>query len=302
MNRPRNTLTFFKMHGLGNDFMVMDRITQNFDLTPDLISTWGDRHTGIGFDQLLIIDAPTEAEADFWFRIYNTDGSEAQQCGNGTRAVAMLAKHLRLTKKNQLTWQSAAGTFHTTFTSAEQIETVMTVPVLEPPQVPFDAGHAELFAKGAVHQYQLRSNSDNFLVTPVSMGNPHGVLFVDDLFNTDVTTIGAALTAHPAFPEEANIGFCQVVDRQFIRLRVFERGVGETRACGSGACAAMVAANSLGKVDARVKVSLPGGKLRIKWPSPDAPVTMTGSATLVYRGELNDNSGLFNTGNFHERS
>ncbi len=287
-NKQKKAVTFYKMHGLGNDFMVIDRVTQHLDLPEEVIRAWGDRHTGIGFDQLLIIDPPTQDNADFCYRIYNTDGSEAQQCGNGTRSVTLLARHLQLTKKNTLTWQSAAGIIRTHFHNSEQIETTMTVPVLDPESVPFDASHASPAAgsPAALSQYELQAMDRTFTVTPVSMGNPHGVLFVDDLLNTDVTAIGSQLTAHPAFPERANIGFCQIVDQQFIRLRVFERGVGETLACGSGACAAVVAANSLNMVGPRVKVSLPGGKLRIKWPGPGAPVTMTGNATLVYRGEL----------------
>ncbi len=292
MNRPHNKskkdITFFKMHGLGNDFMVIDRVTQNFELDADTIAAWGDRHTGIGFDQLLVIDPPSNDDADFCYRIFNTDGSGAQQCGNGTRSVALLAKHLQLTKKNNLVWQSEAGYITTHLHSPEQIETTMTVPVLDPARVPFEVsasvGHDA--GEGGLRQFDLEAEGETYRVTPVSMGNPHGVIFVDDVVHADVAVIGAQLTQHPAFPEGANIGFCQVVDRQFIRLRVFERGVGETRACGSGACAAVVAARSHNLVNERVKVSLTGGKLRIKWPHPDAAVTMTGNATLVYRGEL----------------
>ena len=285
-NKNRKPLDFYKMHSLGNDFMVIEAVTQSVHLEPAKIAQWGDRKTGIGFDQLLLIEPPTDTQADFWFRIYNADGSSAQQCGNGTRAVALLARRLQLSKKKNLVWQSNAGIIQTQFTSPQQIETTMTVPVLSPPDIPFHEEHAEPCTTEPGPQFTLRHDDQSYKVTPVSMGNPHAVLFVEDLFATDVEGIGAALTRHAAYPEGANVGFCQVVDRQFIRLRVFERGVGETQACGSGACAAVVAARLHGKVDPRVKVSLPGGKLRISWPDEQSPVTMTGNATLVYRGEL----------------
>ena len=274
------------MHGLGNDFMVIDGVTQSVQLDPEQIARWGDRQTGIGFDQLLVIEAPTQADADFWYRIYNADGSSAQQCGNGTRAVALLAKQLQLTKKNTLTWQSAAGLLTTRYTNPQHIETTMTVPVLEPADIPFDPAHATAVTDTTVTTYVLNAGAEQYTLTPVSMGNPHGVIFVDDLFSTDVDHVGSQLTRHPAFPEGANIGFCQVIDRGFVRLRVFERGVGETQACGSGACAAAVAAQLHDKVDSKVKISLPGGKLRISWPQPTSPVTMSGAAALVFRGEL----------------
>ena len=231
----RRTTTFYKMHSLGNDFMVLDRVTQPLQLDAATIAAWGDRKTGIGFDQLLIIDPPTEANADFYFRIYNADGSSAEQCGNGTRCVALLARHLELTKKAKLTWQSAAGPIQTEFRSPQQIETTMTVPLLAPQQIPFDPSAAgaclgELDAGG---HWSVEAAGQSFDLTPVSMGNPHGVIMFDNIFDVDVDRIGAELTAHAVFPEGGNIGFCQVVDRQFMRLRVFERGVGETRACGS---------------------------------------------------------------------
>lgn len=289
--KARRTIPFHKMHGLGNDFVVLDRISNNIELTPQEIAAWGDRHTGIGFDQLLMIDPPTDPEADFWFRIYNADGTEAQQCGNGTRAVALLVHQLGLAKKATLRWQSPGGSITTTFHSPSQIETTMTVPVLAPAEIPFNPAAATQLEG---HQFGLAATINDeaveFTVVPVSMGNPHAVLFVDDLFATDVAAIGSALTRHPAYPEGVNVGFCQIVDQQFVRLRVFERGVGETQACGSGACAAVVAARLLERVGARVKVSLPGGKLRIAWPGPGQAVTMAGTAAYVFRGEFTFNA------------
>jgi len=286
MNSHRRPLVFYKMHSLGNDFMVIEAVTQNVELDPAQIAEWGDRNTGVGFDQLLVIEPPTIADVDFHFRIFNTDGSSAEQCGNGTRAVALLARQLGLSKKSELRWQSAAGTIRTRFHNPQHIESTMTVPVLAVADIPFDPTHAQAAEHPAAQVFELHADDHAYVVTPVSMGNPHGVIFVDDLLGTDVAAIGARLAIHAAFPQGANIGFCQVVDRQFIRLRVFERGVGETRACGSGACAAVVAARLHDKVDPRCKVSLPGGKLRIAWPELQSPVTMSGAATLVFRGEL----------------
>jgi diaminopimelate epimerase len=288
MTKRAKPLVFYKMHGLGNDFMVVEAVTQSVQLKADDIARWGDRNTGVGFDQLLLIEPPTSADADFWYRVYNADGSRAEQCGNGTRCVALLVQHLHLSKKNTLHWQSEAGLLRTDFASPQQIETTMTVPVLDLAEIPFAAEHAEPIATAIseVNQFSLEADGEHYNVTPVSMGNPHGVMFMDDIFSVDVPTIGAKLTNHPAFPQGANIGFCQVIDRHFLRLRVFERGVGETRACGTGACAAVVAAHRHELVDTRVKVSLPGGKLRITWPEVGSPVTMSGSASLVFRGEV----------------
>lgn len=294
MSGPSRPVTFFKMHSLGNDFLVLDRVTQPVNLSPEQVSAWADRKTGVGFDQLLTIDPPTTADADFDYGIYNADGSKAEQCGNGTRCVTLLAHHLKLTKKSMLYWQSPAGRIRTQFNSATQIETTLTVPQLALVDIPFNesaatAGAELPDAETAEEQHRtwrLDSAAGAFEVTPVSMGNPHGIMFFDNIFDTDIAAIGGALTRHAAFPEGANMGFCQVIDRQFVRLRVFERGVGETRACGSGACAAVVAAHLHGLVNDKVKISLPGGKLRITWPGPGHPVTMSGAATLVYCGEL----------------
>lgn len=288
-SKKRQRLRFHKMHSLGNDFVVVDGITQSLNLNADLIAAWGTRHTGIGFDQLLTIEPPTETDADFWYRVYNADGSTAEQCGNGTRAVTLLARHLQLTRKTTLHWQSPGGRLTTSFNNPQNIETIMTPPVLEAADIPFQSAQAiqaENDPQHAINSYLLSASDKNFCVTPVSMGNPHAVMFVDNIFDTDVEAIGRQLTKHPAYPSGTNVEFCQIVDRQFMRLRVFERGVGETQACGSGACAAAVVARLKNLIDPRVKVSLPGGKLRISWSDHNTPLTMTGSATLVFSGEL----------------
>lgn len=273
---------FYKMHSLGNDFMVLDAVTHECTLSTEMIKRWAQRHEGIGFDQLLMIAPPQQPDADFHYMIYNADGSEAEQCGNGTRCVAWLAQHLGLSNKPKLTWHSKGGVLQTKLLEGRAptvIETTLPVPSLAPGDVPFVASSQ---ANTAV----LQADGSDFEITAVSTGNPHGVIFVDQIATVDVATIGAALSTHEAFPNHANIGFCQVVDRRFMRLRVYERGVGETRACGTGASAAVVAARSHDLVDAQVKVSLPGGKLRIRWSGPDQPITMAGGATLVFAGEL----------------
>ncbi len=283
MTRPRpRRLTFYKMHSLGNDFMVIDGVSNRYDANPAAIAQWADRNRGIGFDQFLVIAPPTDPDADFEYLIYNADGSLAEQCGNGTRCVSMLVNNLRLSKKTQLTWHSAAGFFETE-KAGDQFSTSMTVPVLEPTNVPIDPDVVEQLD---AHRYALTDADQTYTFTPVSMGNPHAVLFVDNIFDIDVDEIGQRLTRHAAFPNHANIGFCQVMDRQFVRLRVYERGTGETQACGTGACAAVVAAQLNDLADQRVKVSLPGGKLRIAWAGKGERVAMTGPATLAYKGEI----------------
>jgi|TARA_B100000315_G_scaffold235164_1_gene249849 diaminopimelate epimerase len=266
------------MHGLGNDFMVIDRVTQDVQIDPERICAWADRKTGIGFDQLLLLDVPTKPEADFWYRIYNADGSEAEQCGNGARCVTTFAHARNLTTKNELHLQTQGGGIITRKLS-DRVQAEMCVPSIEPANIPFSTDEPAL-------SYILDTPGGEREVTPVSIGNPHGVLFVDNVIAAPVEEVGAMLTAHARFPEGANIGFCQVVDSGFLRLRVFERGVGETRACGTGACAAVVASRLHDRVGKHVKVSLPGGKVHITWQGPGSIVTMTGPSTLVYEGSI----------------
>ncbi|MCB1685112.1 MAG: diaminopimelate epimerase, partial [Pseudomonadales bacterium] len=279
-----------KMHGLGNDFMVLDLVTQEAELTPQQILSWADRHTGVGFDQLLLIAPPTDPQADFRYRIFNSDGTEAEQCGNGTRCVARLVKELNLCTRTEVRWQTSTGFLTTRLLEDGQVEVAMGVPSTETSLVPC---HPPAAVARAAHPadspgYVLENSAgERFDVVPVSMGNPHGVLFVPDAAAAPVADIGSALTSHPFFPARANIGFCEIVDPGFIRLRVFERGVGETRACGTGACAAVVAGRLTKGLRERVKVSLPGGKVRIQWQGPGSTVTMTGPATLVFHGRIN---------------
>jgi len=274
---------FYKMQSLGNDFMVLDAISYGDPLPTEKIKQWGLRNEGVGFDQLLVIAPPNRPDADFQYLIYNADGSESEQCGNGTRCVAWLVRHLGLSNKSRLTWHSKGGVIHTRLLEERNpmmIETTLPAPSLDASTVPF-------VANTKTNTAVLEVDNRDFKVTAVSTGNPHGVVFVDNIATVDVATIGAQLSIHSAFPNHANIGFCQVVDRSFVRLRVYERGVGETLACGTGASAAVVAAHSQSLVDTQVKVSLPGGKLRIRWSGPNQPITMSGGATLVFEGEIN---------------
>ena len=275
-------LRFTKMHGLGNDFMVVDLVTQNLNLDLDLVRTWSDRRTGIGFDQLLAVLPPKVPDADFNFRIFNSDGSEAEQCGNGGRCVARFVKDRVLTKKRGLTLDTAGGRMHTRLLRNGAVRAEMRVPSLKATRIPF---RPELAAKEGVG-YRLTLDNESIAFTPVSMGNPHAVIVVEDVETAPVETMGAALQGSDAFPEGVNVGFLQAMDPENARLRVFERGAGETRACGSGACAAMVAGNLHGLLKERVTVSLPGGDVELAWPGKGSPVAMTGPAATVYEGRL----------------
>ncbi len=273
------SLRFSKMHGLGNDFMVVDAITQKFDMSAEQIKALADRRTGIGFDQLLLVAPPEDPDADFYYRIFNADGSPAEQCGNGARCVALFVRKHELASKETLTWQTTNGSISTRCL-ADGVEVDMGPPAFAAQDVPYAA---ELNSRGLI---EVTVDGSTVELQPVSMGNPHGVIFVDSVADAPVERLGAALTSHPIFPQGANIGFCEVVDRTFLRLRVFERGVGETLACGTGACAAAVAAIQHGLLDARCKVSLPGGKVRIEWSGDGTSVLLAGPAMLVYEGTL----------------
>ncbi len=272
-------LRFAKMHSLGNDFMIADLITQGAEPSPGLIRTWSDRHTGVGFDQFLAVLPPKQPDADFHYRIFNADGTEAEQCGNGARCFARFVVNQRLTAKRQLTIETAAGLMHSRLLDNEQVEVAMGVPSIEPAAVPF-------IAEAPALAYPLKLAGDCLEVTPVSTGNPHAVVFVNDVANADVEGVGAALQCHKRFPERANVGFLEVVDEHFGRLRVYERGTGETRACGSGAVAAMVAARLHKRFAEHARIALPGGELRLLWQGPGAIAMLSGPAQLIYTGRI----------------
>ncbi len=272
-------IRFSKMHGLGNDFMVIDGITQVVKLEPEQIREFADRHTGVGFDQLLVVETPTDPKADFRYRIYNADGNEVAQCGNGARCFARFVIANSLSTKHELTLQTSNGHVRTRLLDGDAVEVNMGIPRTEPADVPFDAPSFQ-------PSYDVEVDGRHFTLSTVSLGNPHAVLFVDNVFEAPVAELGALIATSNPFPEGTNVGFCQVVDSGFARLRVYERGVGETRACGSGACAAAVAGQLTGRLGTRSKISLPGGKVRISWPGPGSELMMTGPTALVYEGTI----------------
>ncbi len=272
-------LRFAKMHGLGNDFMVLDLVTQPKAPTAAQIRALADRRTGVGFDQLLAVLPPDDPEADFRYRIFNADGSEAEQCGNGARCFARFVVSERLTTKRELELQTHSGSIRTRLLATGEVAVQLGEPCTAPAAVPFVADEQAV-------SYPVQVGGQMIELSPVSMGNPHAVVFVDSVAQADVAGIGAALQDHERFPERVNVGFLQVADRRFGRLRVYERGVGETRACGSGACAAMVAGRLHGLFDERATLELPGGKLNVAWRGPGASVTLTGSASLVFKGRI----------------
>ena len=276
-------LAFTKMHGLGNDFAVVDLITQRAKLTKARIAELADRHRGIGFDQLLTVEPPERPEADFRYRIFNTDGSEAEQCGNGARCFARFVAARGLTKKQRLVLEVTSGLITATRLDDGWIEVDMGPPNFDPSTFPVRPGAR---AQQAGRVFRIATEQGEAEVTLVSMGNPHGVLFVPSVAEAPVAGLGAALQRHEAFPQSLNVGFCEVVDRQRLRLRVFERAVGETQACGSGACAALAAAHERGLVGDEVAVALPGGELRLSWKGPGHPLMMAGPTAIAYEGQV----------------
>lgn len=272
-------LNFTKMHGLGNDFMVVDAISQPFRLSPETIRELADRHFGIGFDQLLVVEPPGLPDVDFRYRIFNSDGSEVEQCGNGARCFARFVRDQRLTNKKVIRVQTAKGVIELRVGRSGMVTVDMGVPELNPPAIPFAADRRK-------DVYSVEVGGESLELSAVSMGNPHGVLVVDNVDTAPVAELGPRLENHPRFPARANIGFMQVVDPGHIRLRVFERGSGETMACGSGACAAVVVGRLRGLLDSRVDVELTGGRLVIEWQGEGSPVMMEGPATSVFEGQL----------------
>ena len=272
------TLNFTKMHGLGNDFVIIDAINQSVSLTPEQVRQLSDRHFGIGFDQLLLVESPA-TEADFRYRIYNADGGEVEQCGNGARCFMQFVREQELTDKSQLRVETAGGPLQLMQQPDGQITVDMGVPRLEPADIPF-------VAPGRESTYSLDVLDRHLEIAAISMGNPHAVLLVDDIDTAPVASIGQAIENHPRFPERVNVGFMQIVNNDCIRLRVFERGAGETLACGSGACAAVVAGRLREQLAKSVKVILNGGELVVSWAGEGQPVLMTGPATTVYQGRI----------------
>jgi len=273
------TLEFTKMHGLGNDFIVIDAINQSVYLTAAQVQQLSDRHLGIGFDQLLLVEAATGPHADFRYRIYNADGGEVGQCGNGARCFMQFVHEHGLSGKQALQVETLGGPLQLRREADGQITVDMGIPRLEPADIPFLADRREII-------YQIESEGISMEISAVSMGNPHAVIRVDAVAHAPVAELGPALERHARFPQRVNVGFMEIVDADTIRLRVYERGAGETLACGSGACAAVVAGRLQQRLSARVKVLLNGGELVVSWAGEGQPVLMTGPATTVYQGRI----------------
>ena len=272
-------LKFTKMQGLGNDFVVLDGINQHIDLSSAQYRALGDRNFGVGCDQILLVERATQPGVDFRYRIFNNDGSEVEQCGNGARCFARFVHARGLSDKREIRVETARGIIGPKLEDNGEVTVDMGAPFLLPAEVPFVAD-----AQAVV--YPLDVNGKTYAITAVSMGNPHAVQVVDDVDAFPVGAVGAAIEVHPRFPQKVNAGFMQIVDRGHIRLRVFERGAGETLACGTGACAAVVAGILRGLLDDTVRVSTRGGELTIRWQGPGQPVLMTGPAVIVFEGEI----------------
>jgi diaminopimelate epimerase len=290
-------LKFTKMHGVGNDFVVLDGISQRIELTGPELRRLADRHFGVGADQILVVERPRRPEVDFGYRIFNADGGEVEQCGNGARCFVRFVRDKGLTTKREIQVETRSGVITPRLEEDGQVRVDMGPPAFEPARIPFDAtGLAPLrelpasspLAAGsrAIDVWPLDVYGRTAHVVVVSMGNPHAVQLVADLEAAPVATQGPLVESHPRFPQRVNAGYMQVLDRSRIGLRVYERGTGETLACGTGACAAVVAGIRLGLLDSPVTVATRGGELTIRWSGADNPVYMTGPAETVFEGEI----------------
>ncbi len=284
-------LNFTKMHGLGNDFVVIDAISQNVELSVEQVRFIADRRFGVGCDQLLLIEAPEPAHAemvDFKYRIFNADGSEVEQCGNGARCFARFVRQKQLTDKDTIIVETRSGIISLSVTEQEMVTVDMGRPQFVPAQLPFMPAAGDSVTD---NRYTLAVDSavaaiDSVEFSAVSMGNPHITLKVADINTYPVAELGKYLESHAAFPNRVNVGFMQILNRQQIRLRVYERGSGETLACGTGACAAVANGISRGWLDEQVEVILPAGSLHIQWQQGEHTLLMTGPASFVYEGQI----------------
>ena len=270
---------FTKMHGAGNDFVVFDGVSRPIQLTAQKIRRLADRHFGIGCDQVLLVERPTVAGADFRYRIFNADGAEVEQCGNGARCFVRFVRDKRLTAKDEIVVETLAGMIYPRLEADGDVSVNMGVPRFAPADIPFEAAARE-------NVYDLEVAGRIVSLSVLSMGNPHAVQRVPDVDTAPVNTQGPLIERHPRFPRRVNAGYMQIVDRGHIRLRVYERGAGETLACGSGACAAAVAGRQRGLLDDKVAVQLSGGTLRVSWAGEGQPVWMTGPAITVFEGAI----------------
>ena len=272
-------LRFTKMHGLGNDFVMIDAVSQSVALTPEQVRRLADRRFGIGCDQVLIVERPTRAECDFRYRIFNADGAEVEQCGNGARCFVRFVHDRGLSTKNEFVVETLGGDIYPKIDPGGLVTVNMGVPRFEPREVPFEASTRQPV-------YDLDVDGVAVPITVLSMGNPHAVQIVTDVERAPVTTQGPKIEHHPRFPKRVNAGYMQVQDRSHVHVRVWERGAGETLACGTGACATVVAGRLRGLLDENVAVRLRGGTLQISWRGEGEPVMMTGPAVSVFEGEI----------------
>ncbi len=272
-------LKFTKMHGLGNDFVVIDSVSQKISLSPAKARKLADRNFGVGCDQVLIVEPPQNPYADFRYRIYNADGDEVEHCGNGVRCFALFVQQRGLCSKNKIVVETGNGLATLNVREDKQVTVDMGAPILEPGKIPIAANERQ-------ETYSLPLSDRELEINAISMGNPHAVCLVDNVDEFPVETVGPEVEAHPFFPKKVNAGFLQIESRTKAKLRVFERGVGETLACGTGACAAMVTGCQRGLLDHKATFSLRGGDLELQWDGEGHPVIMTGPATSVFSGQI----------------
>ena len=272
-------IKFTKMQGIGNDFVVIDGFSQPINLNSEQIRQLSNRHFGIGCDQLLMVEKPTHPDADFRYRIFNADGGEVEQCGNGARCFVRFVHDQKLTDKTQICVETANGLIHPKLEDDGLVTVNMGSPRFEPSEIPF-------ITKQSALTYQLSIETTQVEISTVSMGNPHAVQIVDSVDDAPLQTQGPLIENHVQFPQRVNAGFMQIINQHKIKLRVFERGAGETLACGTGACAATVAGIRLGKLVSPVKVTMRGGDLNISWEGNNAAVMITGPALSVFTGEI----------------
>ena len=273
-------LKFTKMHGAGNDFVVIDGVRQEVYLTPEQLRFLADRHFGIGCDQILLVKRSQNEEADFRYLIFNADGGEVEQCGNGARCFVRFVHDHKLTTKREIVVETQSGLISPRLEDDGRVTVNMGAPIFEAARIPFES------ESDAVIQ-ALQVNGETVQITAVSMGNPHAVQIVEDVEHAPVALMGPLIERHPRFPKRVNAGFMQIVDRSHVKLRVYERGAGETMSCGTGACAAVVSGIQRGLLDNQVQVATHGGVLSISWTGANSPVMMTGPAITVFEGEIN---------------
>ena len=273
-------LSFTKMHGAGNDFVVLDGVRQHIKLSPEQLRLIADRHFGVGCDQILLVEESRIEEADFRYRIFNADGGEVEQCGNGARCFLRFVHDQKLTTKREIVVETRSGLIRPRLEQDGRVTVNMGLPIFEPSRIPFTGG------SGVVNE-PLEVDGETLDISALSMGNPHVVQVVADIERAAVEKLGPLIEHHPRFPKRVNAGFMQIMDRHSIHLRVYERGAGETLSCGTGACAAVVAGIRRGLLDSPVSAATHGGVLTIAWEGDGQPVLMTGPAMMVFTGEIN---------------